>query len=52
MNIAGMRWKVIENSISNAFELAMASCATYNRMCHASHAGLISQDASLDAAAS
>ena len=47
-----MRWSVIGNSVSIAVALAMTSHATNDRMCHASHTGLISQDSLADAGAS
>ena len=50
--IAGMRWKVIGCSVSITVASTMASHAINDRTCHASHAGLISQDSSADAAAS
>ena len=50
--IADRRWKVIKNSASNAFVSAMALHAMYDITCHAIHAGLISQDASVDTAVS
>ena len=52
LKIAGMRWKVIGSSNSMIVASAMASHAIKDRTCHASHAGLISQDSSADAAAS
>ena len=52
LKIAGMRWKVIGSSISMIVASVMALHAINDRTCHASHAGLISQDSSADAAAS
>ena len=52
LKIAGKRWKVIGSSVSITVASAMALYAINDRTCHASHASLISQDSSADAAAS
>ena len=49
LTIADMRWKVIRNSVSKVFALAVASYALYDS---ASHASMIGQDSSVDAVAS